>query len=109
MLRGQRIDIGILQNVKTFGIGLHQAVFDAVMNHLDEVSGADRAGVNIALLDARIAALAPLGARDIADSRRQRGKNRIQAVNYGLLPADPHAIAALESPPPPPAPPSRFT
>ena len=69
MLRRQRLDVGILQDVETLGIGLHQAVFDAVMDHLDEMPGADRAGVDVALLDARIAALA---VRSCAGCRRCR-------------------------------------
>ena len=32
--------------------GLHQAVFDAVVDHFDEMPGADRAGVNVAEFDA---------------------------------------------------------
>ena len=43
MLRRQRLDVGVLQDVEAFGIGLHQAVFDAVVDHLDEMAGADRA------------------------------------------------------------------
>ena len=58
-----------LQDVEAFGIGLHQAVFDAVMDHLDEMPGAGRAGMDIALLGARIAALA---ARACARCRRCR-------------------------------------
>ena len=72
MLRRQRVDIGVLQDVEAFGIGLHQAVFDAVVDHLDEVAGADRAGMDVALLDARIAPFAAGRARNVADARRQR-------------------------------------
>ena len=53
VVRRQRVDIGVLEDVEAFGIGLHQAVFDAVVDHLDEMPGADRAGMDIALLDAR--------------------------------------------------------
>ena len=66
MVGGQGVDIGVLQDVETLGIGLHQAVFDAVVNHLDEMPGADGTGVNVALLDPGIAPFAPVGARDIA-------------------------------------------
>src|SRR5260370_34357272 len=98
MVRRQRLAIGVLQDVKSFGIGLHQAVFDAVMDHLDEMPGADRAGMDIALLDPGIASLAPRGARDIADARRERGENRVEPVDHGLVAADHHAIAALDAP-----------
>ena len=100
MLRWQGVDIGVLQNVKTFGIGLHQAVFDAVMNHFDEMPGADRAGVDITLLDAGVASLAPAGARDIAGTRRQACEDRIETIDHRLVAADHHAIAAVDSPNP---------
>src|ERR1700761_939676 len=98
MLRGQRVDIGILQDIETLGIGLHQAIFDAVVDHLDEVSGADRSGVDVALLDPAITALAPRGARDVADARRQRREDRVEAIDLRLVAADHHAIAALNAP-----------
>src|ERR1044072_4278564 len=98
MLLRKRVDIGVLQYVKTFGVGLHQSVFDAVVHHLDEVTRAHGTCVNIALLDPRIAALAPAGARNIADPGRQRGKDRIEPVDHGLVAADHHAITALDAP-----------
>src|SRR6267154_738259 len=98
MLGGQRVDIGIPENVESLGIGLHQAIFDAVVNHLDEVPGADRAGMNIALLDARIASLAAAGALDIADARRQACEDRIEAIDHRLVAADHYAIAARDAP-----------
>src|SRR5438105_11064302 len=98
MLRRQAVDIGVLQDIKTLGIGLHQAIFDAVVNHLDEVAGADRAGVNVALFDPGIASLAPFGARDIADARRQRREDWIETIDHRLVAADHHAVAALDTP-----------
>ena len=50
--------------ISTFILG-RDKVADSIVDHFDKVSGADRAGVNIALLDARIATLAPGGALDI--------------------------------------------
>ncbi len=52
---GQRLAVGVLQNVEAFGIGLHQTVLDAVVDHLDEVAGAVRPGVDVALFDTRVA------------------------------------------------------
>src|ERR1700753_2902372 len=98
MLRRQRIALGILQDIETLVIGLHQAIFDAVVNHLDEVSGADRPGMNVALLDPAITALASSGARDVADARRQRCEDRIEALDHRLVTADHHAVAALDAP-----------
>ena len=33
--------LAFFEDVEAFGIGLHQAVFDAVVDHLDEMPGAD--------------------------------------------------------------------
>src|SRR5258707_7920917 len=64
MFRREPRDTGVLEDVESLRIGLHQAVFDAVVDHLDEVAGTDGTGVDIALLDARIASLPPAGARN---------------------------------------------
>src|SRR5258708_34330315 len=68
------------------------------MDHLDEVPCADGAGMDIALLDPDIAAFAPLGARDIADTRRQCREDRIEPADHFLVAADHHAIATLDAP-----------
>ena len=68
------------------------------MNHLDEVSGADRTGVDIALLDPCIASIASGGARDIAETRRQRSEDRIEAIHHFLVAADHHAVAPVDAP-----------
>ena len=98
MVLRQCVDIGVLQDVETFGIGLHQAIFDAVVDHLDEMPGADRAGVEIALLDAGVASLPPLGARNVAEAGRKRGEDRVEAFDHLLVAADHHAVAALDAP-----------
>src|SRR6478752_2666170 len=68
------------------------------MHHLDEVPGAGRPGVDVAALGAGIAALAARGACDIAEPRRERRKDRIEAIHSRLLAADHHAIAAVDPP-----------
>src|SRR5690242_10677140 len=100
MLRRQRLYVGVLQDIESFGIGLHQPVFDAIVNHLDEMSRAHRPGMEITLLDARVAALASRGARNVAEPGRKRREDRVQAIDYLLVAADHHAIAALKSPDP---------
>ena len=57
--------LGGRQQLEALGVGLHQAVLDAVVHHLREVPGADRAGVREALL-AR-----PLRAQRVEDRHRQ--------------------------------------
>ena len=43
-------DIRGTQHVESFGVGSHEAVLDAVVDHFDEVAGAVRAAVQVALL-----------------------------------------------------------
>src|SRR5258708_11370551 len=62
------------------------------------MSGAGRAGVDVALRDARIAALASLCVWDVADPRCKAREDRIEPVDHGLVAADHHAIAALDAP-----------
>ena len=44
------IQLGGRQQLVALGVGLHEAVLDAVVHHLREVARADRAGVDEALL-----------------------------------------------------------
>ena len=78
---GSAVAAGVLQDVEALGIGLHQAVLDAVVDHLDEMAGAAGPGMEIALLDARIAAVAARRARDVAEPGRQRREDRIEPVD----------------------------
>ena len=43
-------NVGVPQNVQPFGIRFHEAVFDAVVNHLDEMAGAGRPAIQVAFL-----------------------------------------------------------
>ena len=72
----------VLQDREAFGVGLHQSVLDAVVDHLGVVAGADRPD----------AAPAPIR------RRRQRLENRAQALDHGLVAADHQAIALGEPP-----------
>ena len=98
LVLGQILRVLVAQDVEAFGIGLHQAVLDAVMHHLDEVPGAGRTGVDVAALGAGIAFLAARCARDIAEPGRERREDRIEVIHRRLLAADHHAIAALDAP-----------
>src|SRR5687767_1325003 len=54
LLGRQLFRCGLVQNVETFRISLHQPIFDAIVNHLDEMTGAGRSAIDIALLGSRI-------------------------------------------------------
>src|SRR5262249_58249063 len=88
----------LLQNLESLRVGLHQAILDAVVHHLDEVAGAVRSRMNITTLGARIATVAAGRSRHVSNCRRKRGKNRVEAVGDLLLAANPHAVAALQTP-----------
>src|ERR1700740_1267417 len=98
MLYWQRFVTGIPENVKTFGIGLHQAVFDAVVDHLDEMAGADGTGVDIAALAPRVAPVPARRVRNVAFSRSQRAEDRVEPIDHLLVAANHHAIATLDAP-----------
>ena len=76
-----RVDVA--QDVEALGIGLHHAVFDAVVDHLDEMPGAGRAAVEVALLGARVAALA---ARASRRSSPRPGRQRLRRSGRGGRP-----------------------
>ncbi len=83
-----------LHDVEAFGEGLHHAVLDAVMDHLDEMAGTDRAGVDVAALGPRVELLSSFGALDGADARRQGREDRIEVLHALGIAADHQAVAA---------------
>src|ERR1022692_4931805 len=86
------------QNVQSFGVGSHQSVFNPVMDHLDEMAGAGRPAMEIALLDRATNLFPSRRARDIAASRSKRLEDRIE-VQYGIgLTSDHQTITALDPP-----------
>ena len=90
--------VGVLQDVEAFGIGLHDAVFHAVMDHLGEMARTGRTGMDVALLDPGIAARTARRLVDRADARRQGLEDRIEVVDGLLGAADHHAVPALQTP-----------
>ncbi len=91
-------DVGGAQNAQPLGVGGHEAVLDAVVNHLDEMAGAVRTAVQIALLGGAVQLLASRSARRVARARRQRREDRIEMLDHVLFAADHHAVAALQAP-----------
>ena len=82
--RGDRAEIDLVvagvHQLEAFGVGLHQAVFDAVVDHLHVVAGA-------VVADAQIAVL-----------RRQRQEDRLEPLADLGFAADHQAVAFLQPP-----------
>ena len=89
MLRCKRRVAGVPHDVEPLGEGLHHAVLDPVVNHLDEVPGAHRAAVQVSQV--RRADLAVTTARRSNSrlARRQRPEDRLD-VRDGLRRAANH-------------------
>ena len=77
-------DVRGLEQLVALGVGVHQAVLDAVVHHLRVVPGADRAGVDEALL-----------ARAL---RAQRVEDRHGPLHVRRGAADHQAVAVLQAP-----------
>src|SRR5271155_2188411 len=74
--------VGVLENVKTFGVGGHEAVLDAVMNHFDEVSRAAGATVEIAVFSGAAGNFFAAGsAIDVAASGSESFEDGIQVLD----------------------------
>ena len=65
-------DVGGAQHGQSFGIGGHDSVLDAVVDHLHEVAGAVRTAVQVALFGAAIKIFATRRARYVAGAGRER-------------------------------------
>jgi hypothetical protein len=86
-----------LENVEAFGEGLHHAVLDAVVNHLHEMPGTRRAGVDVAVLGAVIIGLRSLvrGMSPMPGARRRTADRGAHGLGIA---ADHHAVTALQAP-----------
>src|SRR5215831_11008292 len=89
-------DVGGLQDAQAFGVGGHYAVLDPVMNHLDEVTGAIGAAMQITLLGGTANFFASRRAWYlVAHARSQPRKDGIEVLNHRVLTADHHAVTSL--------------
>src|SRR5215213_3450228 len=98
MLRRQRFIACVLQDIEALRIGLHQSVLDAIVDHLDEVPGPVRSGMQVALPRPGVVPLAAGRRYDLPCPRRERAEDRIEPLHHLALAADHQAIAALQSP-----------
>src|SRR5215470_1159218 len=90
--------IGGVQHGQTFGIGRHDSVLDAVVNHLDEMAGAVGTAVQVALFGGAIEFFATGRARYVTDTGGKRREDWIEVLNHVLFAANHHAITTFEAP-----------
>ena len=89
-------DVGLVQDVEAFGIGRHDSVLDAVVDHLDEMPGPVRAAMQKALFGAAAACFSSGGRRCGASAGRECRKDRLQVPDNVVLAANHQAVAAVE-------------
>ena len=94
----RQADIGIADDVEPFRIGGHQAVFDAVVHHLDEMPRAIRSAMQVAELGRAGFTRRTRCARRGLDAGRQGAEDRIEMPHNGILAADHVAIAPFQPP-----------
>src|SRR4029453_1646665 len=88
--------VGGSQDTQSLGVGGHDAVFNAVMNHLDEVAGAVWPAMQIALLGGTACLLTSRGARYlVAHARSQPGEDGIEVLDHCVFATDQHAVTSL--------------
>src|SRR5829696_2144895 len=91
----------MVQHVQSFSVGGHQPVFDSIVNHLHEVTGARRSTVQVTFRgSAGISGSIRCGRRrwNSITSRCQCLEDRIEMGNNILLTSDHLAVTALQSP-----------
>src|SRR4029077_4623063 len=94
-------DIGGAQHAQPFCVGGHDAVLDAVVNHLYEVAGAVRSAMQVTLLGGTADLFTPRRARYfVAHAGSQPGEDGIEMLDYLRLPPNHHAVASLQAPDP---------
>jgi hypothetical protein len=77
------------------GVRGHHSVLDAVMDHFNEMPGTARFTMEVPLFRCTTKFLATNGTGNVASARRERGKDRIESLNYFGFAADHHAITAM--------------
>src|SRR5262249_34077500 len=90
--------VGVLEDVEAFGVGGHDAVLDAVVNHFYEMAATGGAAVEIAFFGGATDFVAAGSAINVAATWGERFEDRIKVLDDFFFAADHLAIAALEAP-----------
>src|SRR4029453_1743778 len=91
-------NVGGAQHAQPFGVGGHHAVLDAVVPHLDEMTGAVRSAAQIPTFGGAADALSPGRGWDVGDAGRQHREDRIEVHDDIRLATNHQAVAAFASP-----------
>src|SRR6266699_39225 len=91
-------DIGMTKDVQTFCISCHDSVFDAIVNHLDEVASPVWPAVEVALLGRSSNFLTTGSARCRVNAGGQNGEDRVKMLHHSFLTADHQAVTTLQAP-----------
>src|SRR3954452_25477736 len=88
-----------MQHVHTFGVGCHDPVLDAVVDHLDEMTCAGWSAVQVTFLGGAPGHfLAASSARNVAAARRERLEDRIKPLDGSNRAANHETVTTLEAP-----------
>ena len=90
--------IGVLDDGEALGDGGHHPVLDSVVDHLDEVPGAVRPAVQVAVGRRAVGAGAARRGLDVAFSGGDGLEDRVEPMHGHRLAADHEAVAPLEAP-----------
>src|SRR4249919_3963027 len=97
MLAGLNAHISVVQDVEALREGGHDAVLDAVVHHLDEVTRAGGSAVQIALLLRCQLTRATRRPLNLAHSRSDRLQDRVDDLDRFVVSAHHQAVAALQA------------
>ena len=90
--------IGVAEDVQPLRVGRHDAVFDAIVDHLDEVTRAARTAVQVAMFGSA-AYLLPTGRTwRLIDTWSKGGEEEVETPDDDFIPTNHQAVAPLRPP-----------
>src|SRR5690242_3639285 len=90
--------VSVAEDVEALGIGLHDAVLDAVVHHLHKMSGAGWTAIDVAFFRGAGNLLATGSAWNVTAPGGKGLEDRIELVKGFFRAADHHAVAAVDTP-----------
>src|SRR5262245_36148298 len=90
--------VGVAQDAEALGVSGHNAVFDAIVDHLDKMAGAVGAAMQVTLFGRAVHLLAAWRTRQVTRARRKRREDRIEVLHHVSFAANHHAVTAFQTP-----------